>query len=646
DCLSTLRLHRWLLSLRPGPTTAPPITEVPVAHELPATEELAERLRARVPDTDRSPAQQATALLAAALGYHQRNQKTFWWEHFDRLRRPVEELADDDCVVVIDQPSASGWDKVKPKRTFSRTVTATTATTPEDVQSITRGGGFVVYGPPAPDALTPSADSDRAAHPGLINAEAADGTVRLVERAPTGSEGWAQLPLALTPGAPPSAKSLEAVLCALGEQLLGGGPPEAAWFRLLTRRGPNSPMPRTGDPIADITAAVAALEDGVLAVQGPPGTGKTYVGSRVIAALAARGWRIGVTAQGHTTVENLLRPVVELGAPVAKEPREDGAPWYTPKKLSDWMAEQPGGYVVGGTAWTFARPSVREHRLDLMVVDEAGQFSLPDAVVTGSAARRVVLLGDPQQLPQVSQGQHPEPVDVSALGHLLGAQALIPTSHGYLLDTTWRMRPEVCAPVSTLQYEGRLHSHPQCSQRTIDGIDPGLQLVPVDHHENRTRSVEEVAAVVALVRGAIGRSWTDVEHPPRPLGQGDILVVAPFNRQVTALRHGLHGAGFDEVRVGTVDKFQGREAAVVVVSMTTSGGGELPRGVEFLLSRNRLNVAISRAMHTAYLVHSPLLRRITPTSTTGLRALGAFLGVVQALPPPGVTSATLIAGSP
>ena len=632
DCVSTHRLHRWLLSLRPGSPTAPPIADVPVERELPATEELAERLRARVPDTDRSPEQQATALLAAALGYHQRNQKTFWWEHFDRLRRPVEELADDDCVVVLGQPTASGWDKVKPKRTFSRTVTAATATPPEDVQAITRGGAFVVYGPPVPDALAPSADSDRAAHPGLVGIEAADGTVRLVERAPTGNAGWAQLPVALTPGAPPSAKSLEAVLCALGERLLGDGPPEAAWFRLLTRRGPDSPMPRTGDPIADITAAVAALEDGVLAVQGPPGTGKTYVGSRVIAALAARGWRIGVTAQGHTTVENLLRPVVELGATVAKEPRDDDAPWHTPKKLGDWMAEQAGGYVVGGTAWTFARPSVREHPLDLMVVDEAGQFSVPDAVVTGSAARRLLLLGDPQQLPQVSQGQHPEPVDVSALGHLLGAQALIPASHGYLLDTTWRMRPEVCAPVSALQYEGRLHSHPQCLQRTVAGIDPGVQLVPVDHHDNRTRSDEEVTAVIALLHRVMGRRWTDVEQPARPLGQGDILVVAPFNRQVSALRHGLHGAGFDEVQVGTVDKFQGREAAVVIISMTTSSGEDLHRGVEFLLSRNRLNVALSRAMHTVYLVHSPLLRRITPASTPGLRALGAFLGVLQTVP--------------
>jgi len=183
--------------------------------------------------------------------------------------------------------------------------------------------------------------------------------------------------------------------------------------------------------------------------------------------------------------------------------------------------------------------------------------------------------------------------------------------------------------VSALQYEGQLHSHEQCLQRTLDGIAPGLVLVPVDHHDNRTRSDEEVTAVVALMQDALGRKWTDVDAVPRPLEQADVLVVAPFNRQVTALRRALQDAGFDEVQVGTVDKFQGREAAVVIISMTTSSGEDLPRGVEFLLSRNRLNVAISRAMHTAYLVHSPLLRRITPTSTPGLQALGAFLGVLQ-----------------
>lgn len=630
DCVSTHRLHRWLLSLRSTTPTTPAAPSVPQERVPPAAELLAERLRDTVPDTDRSPEQQAIALLAAALGYHRRNQKTFWWEHFDRLRRPLAELMDEDAVVVLERPSATEWAKPTPRSNLARTVTAATGSTPEDV-GVLGQQPFVVYGPPLPEHLDPSADSDRATHTGVVSLDATEGWLSVVERAPKGSDGWSQLPLALTPAAPPFTGPLEAALGELGEQLLSGDARDAAWFRLLTANAPGIDLPRTGDSVADITAAVAALNHGVLAVQGPPGTGKTYVGSHVIAALAHRGWRIGVSAQSHKVVENLLARVVELGATVAKEPREDGAPWQTPKKLAEWMDQQKGGWVVGGTAWTFAREGVRAHALDLMVVDEAGQFSLPDALVTGSAATRILLLGDPQQLPQVSQGQHPEPVDVSALGHVLGEHALIPATHGYLLDVTWRMRPEVCAPVSALQYEGALHSHERCTRRTLRGVPPGVQPVEVDHHDNRTRSDEEVSAVIALIGELLGARWTDVDAIPRPLSQDDVLVVAPFNRQVAALRRGLREAGFGEVAVGTVDKFQGREAAVVIVSMTTSSGEDLPRGVEFLLSRNRLNVALSRAMHTAYLVHSPLLRRITPTSTTGLRSLGAFLGVLHSV---------------
>ncbi|WP_127784394.1 TM0106 family RecB-like putative nuclease [Rhodococcus sp. X156] len=637
DCVSTHRLHQWLQSLQATTTSAPlPPAEV-VERETPETELLAERLRTGVPDADRTPEQQATALVAAALGYHRRNQKTFWWEHFDRLRRPLTELVDDDAVVVLECAEGSEWAKPTPRSNLARTVTADTVSTPEDVASLGQQP-FVVYGSPLPEHLEPSADSDRATHTGAKDLTVAVGSVSFTERAPKGSEGWTQLPLALTPAAPPHTAALEAVLCGLGEHLLDDPAPRAAWFALLTACPPVTPLPRTKDNVADITAAVAALDHGVLAVQGPPGTGKTYVGSHVIAALAQRGWRIGVTAQGHKTVENLLERVVALGATVAKEVPASGPrgteTWQTPKKLVDWMAAQEGGYVVGGTAWTFARPAVREHPLDLVVVDEAGQFSLPDALVTGSAASRILLLGDPQQLPQVSQGQHPEPVDVSALGHVLGEHALIPATHGYLLDVTWRMRPEVCAPVSALQYEGALHSHEQCIRRTLAGVAPGVHLVDVDHHDNRTRSDEEVAAVVQLVSGLLGAEWTDVDAAPRPLDQSDVLVVAPFNRQVVALRRGLDHAGYPDVAVGTVDKFQGREAAVVIVSMTTSSGDDLPRGVEFLLNRNRLNVALSRAMHTAYLVHSPLLRRITPTSTDGLRALGAFLGVLHSAEAP------------
>ena len=309
-----------------------------------------------------------------------------------------------------------------------------------------------------------------------------------------------------------------------------------------------STLPRTGDvDRRHRRRAGRALDDGVLAVQGPPGTGKTYVGSHVIAALARRGWRIGVTAQGHKTVENLLERVVELGVPGGQGAaqgrtwRPHVVPWQTPKTLAAWMGEQLGGYVVGGTAWTFARPGRprarprsrggrrgrpvqparrRRHRLG---GSPAAAARRPPAAAAGQpgrapGARRRLRAGPPPRRAR------PDP-----------ARARVPAS-----TSPGRMHPAVCAPVSALQYEGQLHSHPDCARRHLAGVAPGVTLVPVEHRDNRTQSREEVTAVLRLVDDVLGRPWTDVDstRPNRSTPTG-VLVVAPFNRQVQALRRGV-----------------------------------------------------------------------------------------------------------
>lgn len=705
DCESTRRLHHWLLSLvgRAPAVVAPPqdddgagspadgaLTAAggPDEVEEPGAEvrSLVARLLDGVPEPpqERSEVQHARALLAAALGYYSREHKPFWWEHFERLRTPLDELEHDDGVVVLERTSADEWAKPPRGRSLRRTVTALTRSTAGDVARLGRSP-FAVYAAPGPEGTQPTAEGGRGTHArcGPASWEALDGTdgagtggrgrVVVDERAAQGAPGWPELPVALLPSAPPATKGKEAVvvdlaravldaLDALDERAAGGGPGQpghvqqpdlldTAWWRLLLRRAPALPaLPRTDDTAADVVAALEAVGSDVLALQGPPGTGKTYVGSRVIAQLAARGWRIGVVAQSHQVVENLLERVVAVDRertdgragrlPVAK-PKQDGderdtTAWERPAKPDAWLASQTGGCVLGGTSWTFAQAGVRSQHLDLLVVDEAGQFALVDALVAGSAAQRVLLLGDPQQLPQVCQGTHPEPVDVSALRHLLGEAALVPPEAGYLLDVTWRMHADVCAPVSRLQYEGVLEAHPRTALRSLEGVVPGVHLAAVDHRDNRTSSPEEAAHVVALVRDLVGRLWDEGPGSgdargsgPRPVTDDDVLVVAPFNRQVALLRAALAEAGHGGVQVGTVDRFQGREAAVVIVSMATSSGEDLPRGVEFLLSRNRLNVAVSRAMWAAHLVHSPELRSITPTTTEGLVALGAFVGVLR-----------------
>ncbi len=291
-----------------------------------------------------------------------------------------------------------------------------------------------------------------------------------------------------------------------------------------------------------------------------------------------------------------------------------------------------GGYVIGGTAWDFANPQrVGRRSLDLLVIDEAGQFSLAATIAASVSAKNLLLLGDPQQLPQVSQGTHPEPIDGSALGYLSEGHDVLPAELGYFLAETRRLHPALAEPVSRLSYEGRLHAHPSTAERRLDGVAPGLHPVAVRHTGNATESVEEAEEVVAIIRRLIGRDWrSGADAEPRPLAADDVIVVTPYNAQQQCIRQALDAAGLQGTRVGTVDKFQGQEAAVAIVSLAASSAHEVPRGLDFLLNRNRLNVAISRAQWAAYLVHSPGLTDALPHTPQGVAELSAFIRLTEA----------------
>jgi superfamily I DNA and/or RNA helicase len=284
--------------------------------------------------------------------------------------------------------------------------------------------------------------------------------------------------------------------------------------------------------------------------------------------------------------------------------------------------------VIGGTAWDFANDTrVDAQSLDLLVIEEAGQFCLASTIAVARAARNLMLLGDPQQLPQVSQGHHPEPVDASALGWLVDGRRTLPEELGYFLDRSHRMHPAVCRPVSRLSYEGRLHSEEsRTAARRLDGQAAGVRVLSVPHDGNSTSSPEEAAAIVAATRLLLGSDWTD-EDGTRPLGPGDVLVVAPYNAQVLLLQDYFEAAGLPEVAIGTVDKFQGRQAPVVFVSMTASSIDDVPRGISFLLNRNRLNVAVSRAKYLSIIVRSEALTEYLPATPDRLIELGAFLSL-------------------
>ncbi|QIM16279.1 hypothetical protein G7067_07335 [Leucobacter insecticola] len=301
------------------------------------------------------------------------------------------------------------------------------------------------------------------------------------------------------------------------------------------------------------------------------------------------------------------------------------------------MGGRPGagrdgaGCVLGGTAWDFSNEArVRRAELDLLVIDEAGQFSLAPTIASSVAAKRLLLLGDPQQLPQVSQGSHPEPVDTSALGWLLGDHDTMPENLGVFLAETRRMRPELASVVSALAYEGRLHAHPTASLREVVGAgSAGLLWHPVAHHGNSTSSREEAAEVVRIAQSALSGTVHEPGENPRKLTQHDLIVVAPYNAQVECVAETLAEAGLGEVRVGTVDKFQGQEAVIAIVTLAASSAEDVPRGLEFLLMRNRLNVAISRAQWAAHLVSSDRLGDGLPTSSEGLAALSGYLRLTE-----------------
>ncbi|MCG5430750.1 TM0106 family RecB-like putative nuclease [Mycobacterium sp. MYCO198283] len=649
DCRSTRRLRDWLMA-RAIESGVPPRGPQPVAADTaPAVADDVDRALRRFAGDGidaRSPQQQAVAMIAAARGFHRREDKPFWWAHFDRVNNPVDEWADDTDVFLAERAEVvENWHRPPKAKKPQRHVRLTGTIAAGELSNTM----YALYDPPAPAGLAD--DPDRRAFGaatviGCDNPEVPT-AVLICERQPKDGDVFDQLPFALTPGPPVNTEPLRASIDTTAALVAAGLPnlPADAVTDILLRRPPRTvsggPLPRGGDLTADLTAALRDLDSSYVAVHGPPGTGKTHTAARVIGALVGdHRWRIGVVAQSHAVVENLFRDVLAAGvdgAQVAKKPggRCDGWVEIPNTRFARFLDERAAqGCVLGGTAWDFANDTkVPRGSLDLLVIEEAGQYSLANTLAVAPAARNLLLLGDPQQLPQVIAGTHPEPVHVSALGWLVDGAATLPPELGYFLDRSWRMHPAVCAPVSRLSYDGRLGANDEVSAvRRLDGVAPGVRTLDVEHVGNAVDSPQEADAIVAEIATLLGRRWTD-EGGTRPLAPGDVLVVTPYNAQVVTVRRRLDAAGLPDVRVGTVDKFQGQQAPVVFVSMTASSIGDVPRGIAFLLNRNRLNVAVSRAKYAAVIVRSTLLTEYLPATPQGLAELGAFLTLCAAAPP-------------
>jgi predicted RecB family nuclease len=670
DCLSTLRLRDWLLEAKreagytaapesgagqPTPAASPARPSTP--DETPEETKLREYLAGLPDNRPWTDDERAIAMAAAATGYHRRERKQFWWQHFDRVEAPVENWSDQRNVFLVSSAEvASDWALAKPRERMRTRVLRLRGTMTEGSDFRPDSTWCRLYDAPPPDGMAaPDAAPSARAYsfgtkissltPAPDNPEHT--IITIAERETGKVAAYPHLPVALTEDQPLSTTSIEAAIAEIARAVGSSVPslPDHPGLDILRKRAPrfrSLPGPVevhqdagcAADYAAAITASLRDLERSYLAVQGPPGTGKTYVGARVIGRLVSEGWKIGVVGQSHNVVENLLCCAIAIGgvspAVVAKKlPSPHDVPWTScgDGDVAQLLASS-GGCLVGGTAWTMTGKEVPAGSLDLLVIDEAGQFSLANTLAVSRAAKRLLLLGDPQQLPQVTQGAHPEPVDESALGWLAAGHATLPASLGYFLADSWRMHPDLCRAVSRLSYEGKLQSAPAASLRKLAELQSGVETVFVEHSGNTTASQEEAAEAVRQARRHLGLKWTpgpDAES--RPLDQQDLLVVAAYNAQVHLIRKSLEEAGLPDVRVGTVDKFQGQEAPVVLVSMACSAVAEAPRGAEFLLNRNRINVAVSRGQWRAVIIRSPELTSYMPHKPAALEELGAFMGL-------------------
>ncbi|MBB2987103.1 uncharacterized protein FHW14_002268 [Terracoccus luteus] len=636
DVRSTHALHEWLeqrrdelerdgqVLSRPGTAPVKELGDIELAEI-----DLAERLV----DADGPTAR----LLAGLVGWHRREKRPEWWDYFRYKDLETAELVEDATAIGgLGEPEEVGL--VRRSRVWRYPFP------PQDCRvSI---GGYV------PDVDT---------HANVGKVVALDPL-----------EGWIDLSMAKAldpprprgiggPG-PVMDQVLRESIARTAELALAGGSNLAT--RLLDRVVPaaESLRVRDGETPADVVVRVGRVLDGeVLAVQGPPGAGKTWAGSALIRALLDAGLTVGVTAQSHAVVLNLLG---EVGRPALHKDgsRGENADTATGSggasgvegdddttreaplidhttdnaEVVDALASGRVG-LVGGTAWLWSREDMTD-AVDVLVVDEAGQFSLANAVAVAPAARSLVLLGDPQQLTQPTKAVHPYGSGVSALDHLRTTgegpteevHDVVPSDRGVFLDVTHRMHPDLTAFVSELAYEDRLHAAPGRDRQRVDAPGPvtghGLFWMPVTSRVERAQdNPEEAEVVAALVDGLLDGTWTDAHGDVSPLRLDDVLVVTPYNAQVAALVAALPPGA----RVGTVDKFQGQQAAVVVYSMASSSAAASPRGVPFLFDLHRLNVAVSRARALAVVVADPRLLDAGVHTPDELRAVNALCRLVD-----------------
>ena len=616
DVRSTLELRNWLLTLRPKdmpwvsyaepdkPEDALDRSEKAKAVQE-RLEKYSKQLLSNIPDDAKlwTSAQQHRVLISHLLDFHRRTAKPEWWGVFDRQAMSLEErLENPECIAGFTEQIGKAIPDANSMRYTFRY--------PDQELKLKTGDSVILANSLKPiNGLQINEDeqtvSFKITDTSLIEAGQTDISTSKVVNTDVLVNG----------------------LYRYADSAIADDGKYTAIDALLQRAAPQVTAHTVGTPLApdqatvdQIAGVVSAMDRSYLFIQGPPGAGKTYTGSHVILALLKAGKRVGVTSNSHKAIINLLQAV-------EKEAKASNFSFAGAKKSSSDPSDQIRGalikdftdttkfnnssaQLIAGTAWAMAHASL-DQALDYLFVDEAGQMSLGHLVPAATSAKNIVLLGDQMQLSQPTKGVHPGESGLSVLDFLLQGQATIAPDKGIFLGTTWRMHPKVCQFISDAVYDGRLFPQSRNAKRelvlTPDAhpalLSAGIRFVPVSHAACTQHSAEEVREVKALFHSLLAQSYTDEHGVVHPITAKNILVVSPYNMQVNKLAAALPA----DARVGTVDKFQGQEAEVVIISMATSSGEDLPRDIEFLFSKNRLNVAVSRAKSLAILVANPAL---------------------------------------